>query len=295
MNDHKLWSREIEKKFFEENLKRISINNLFYKSEDGNYYAFWPKTYVGKKSTLQSRNSYVGKYTEKFVLNLFSDFAKSKGYFAVRDVVCEELGMPKSSPADVAFCKRDTKFQTPNDIIAVFEVKMSIVWNWKYENKEVVCVGDYSTHQGTPSLLRSDSMLKAIGKAINIRISNKKAYNIPIFIIGNAPITSHYYEKVDNLKNTGIIQGFWSLNPNPLNDFSNPLLNTEKLGFQTITSYDILINKLSKMLKNDLQFFSSMMSKAELGKIIKLANQENEEIKVAEKFLKLLWSKNDKT
>jgi len=76
MNDHKLWSREIEKKFFEENLKRISINNLFYKSEDGNYYAFWPKTYVGKKSTLQSRNSYVGKYTEKFVLNLFSDFAK---------------------------------------------------------------------------------------------------------------------------------------------------------------------------------------------------------------------------
>ena len=50
---------------------------------------------------------------------------------------------------------------------------MSIVWNWEYKQvkgkPEIICVGDYKTHTGQPSIRRSDSMLKAIGKSINIR------------------------------------------------------------------------------------------------------------------------------
>jgi len=290
MNKHVLWSKEIEKKFFEEKLKNVSIDDLFYLSEDGNHYAYWPKGYKGSKTTIQSRNSYVGKFTESFVCNLFSDFAIENGYFAVSDVVCNKIGLPNRSPADVAFCKTNSKFQKPEDIIAIFEVKMSIVWNWKYENGEVICIGDYKSHQGTPSLLRSDSMLKAMGKAINIRISDPKAYSIPIFIIGNTPITQHYFAKVDNLKTAGIIQGFWSLNPNPINTLLNPMTSTNKKGFQTISSYDKLSNKLKNMLEQELEFFSSMMSKPELGRIIKLANQENDESRIAERFLQLLWS-----
>jgi len=294
MEKHHLWSKELEKQFFIDTLKITSVDDLFYKSEDGTYYAYWPKGYSGKKSTLQSRNSYVGKFTESYVEELLSDFAKDMGYFSVRDVVCQEIGLPKKSPADVAICKTNSKIQEPQNVVAIFEVKMSIVWNWKYDNGEIVCIGDYSTHQGTPSLLRSDSMLKAIGKAINIRISNKKAHNIPIFILGNTPITPHYYEKVDNLKSSGIIQGFWSLNPKPLDNFVNPIESTDNFGFQTIQSYKILLDLLTKIIGNKLQFFSSMMSKNELGRIIKHASQEGEEIKIAEKFLTLLWRNNEK-
>lgn len=56
-------------------------------------------------------------------------------------------------------------------------------------------------------------MLKAIGKAINIRVSNPLSSNIPIIVFGNSPISKDYCDKVDILKNNGIIQGFYSLNP----------------------------------------------------------------------------------
>lgn len=41
---------------------------------------------------------------------------------------------------------------------------------YTYPNN-VEYVGDYKQHKGNPALLRSDSMLKAIGKSINIRVS----------------------------------------------------------------------------------------------------------------------------
>ncbi|MBK8448699.1 MAG: hypothetical protein IPL42_01200 [Saprospiraceae bacterium] len=62
---------------------------------------------------------------------------------------------------------------------------MSIISNYKFtppENIEVV--GDYKTHKGNPALLRSDSMLKAIGKAINIRVSGISSTKIPIIVLG---------------------------------------------------------------------------------------------------------------
>jgi len=48
-----------------------------------------------------------------------------------------------------------------------------------------------------PGLLRSDSMLKGIGKSINIRVSSFQAATIPIIVMGNTPITNSYYPKVD--------------------------------------------------------------------------------------------------
>ena len=80
-----------------------------------------------------------------------------------------------------------------------------------------------------PGLLRSDSMLKAIGKAINIRVSSHRASTIPIIVIGNTPIQDSYKNKVDNLKTSGM--GFWSMNPQPL-DKQKTLETTEEKGFQ---------------------------------------------------------------
>jgi len=102
-------------------------------------------------------------------------------------------------------CKTRQREQKAKDIAAIFEVKMSIVWNW---------VGDFKTHKGNPGLLRSDSMLKAIGKSINIRVSSHSASKIPIIILGNTPITQSYISKVDHLYHAGIIQEFWSVNSN---------------------------------------------------------------------------------
>ena len=86
---------------------------------------------------------------------------------------------------------------------------MSVISNYKYENGEILYVGDYKSHKGNPALLRSDSMLESYWKSINIRVSGIKS-TIPIVILGNSPITDSYFHKVDYLKTAGVVQGFWS-------------------------------------------------------------------------------------
>lgn len=217
-----LWTKENELEFFVEARKFATPEQLFYVTNDKRYLAYWPKTYKGIKTTLQSRNSLIGSFTEKFAVDLLRDFSQKHNWFAVQGVICEQIGLNKKSSADVAICKTNELIQKPENILIIFEVKMSIVWNWELkqnnEQEELICLGDYKSHQGNPGLLRSDSMLKAIGKSINIRVSDFAASHIPIIVLGNTPITSSYYKKVDFLKNAGIIQGFWSLNPEPLNN-----------------------------------------------------------------------------
>ena len=178
-----LWGREQEINFFTEARGFAAPEQLFYLSDDDRYYAYWPKSYKGSKSTLQARNALIGKYTEKWSADLLSEFAQSKGYYAVQGVVCDEIGLPRISSADVAICKTKNISQRAEDILLIIEVKMSVGWNWelKYEGgkEEPVCLGDYTTHQGNPGLLRSDTMLKAIGKSINVRVSSPKASKIP--------------------------------------------------------------------------------------------------------------------
>ncbi len=165
---------------------------------------------------------------------------------------------------------------------------MSIVWNWEYKDRALYCLGDYHTHKGNPGLLRSDSMLKAIGKSINVRISCSKASSIPIIVMGNTPITKNYYSKVDHLKRTGIIQGFWSVNPNPSDIRVTELKQTKGKGFIKFDDYEELKSSFVSLLSENRYYFSSMKTNLELGKIIEQANLEVTYEKKAEKFLELL-------
>jgi len=287
-----IWTRQKEIEFFTESRKFATSEQLFYVSDDKRYFAYWPKTYIGKKSTLQSRNSLIGSFTEKFSVDLLQEFASKHNWFSVQGVVCEEIGLTRQSSADVAICKTKNIVQKPENILILFEVKMSIVWNWELkkigEKDDLICLGDYKTHRGNPGLLRSDSMLKAIGKSINIRVSDYSASRIPIIILGNTPITESYFKKVDFLKNAGIIQGFWSVNPKPLDNDGQNIKRTKRDGFIRMDSYLELEKSLEEINSETTEYFSSMKSKKELGKIIEIANKESDIEKKAEKFLSLI-------
>lgn len=285
----KLWGKEVEQQFFNEATRFATPEQLFYVTDSGKHLAYWPKGYDGKKSTLQSRNSLIGNFTEKWTTDLIHEVVKDKGLFAIQGAICNEIALSNMSPADVVIAKSKNINQTPEDILAIIEVKMSIVWNWELQkNNKLSCIGDYKTHQGNPGLLRSDSMLKAIGKSINIRVSSFQASPIPIIIMGNTPITNSYYSKVDHLKIAGIIQGFWSVNPKPLDNDGENIKKTEKQGFYRFDSFDELKKSFANLLSEERNFFSSMKSKKELGKIIEIANREEKYEKKAEVFLKLL-------
>ena len=166
---------------------------------------------------------------------------------------------------------------------------MSVVSNYKFTHpQKVEFVGDYKQHKGQPSLMRSDSMLKAIGKAINIRVSGISSTKIPIIILGNSPITDSYQKKVDFLKTSGVIQGFISLNPNPTT--STFVKSSPKQGFQTIENTNNLLTICKELVTNDMNYFSSMLSKVKLGELIQIANKETTDIAKAEKFLTLIRS-----
>ena len=283
-----LWTKDKEIEFFSDSQSFSTPEQLFYLGDDSRYYAYWPKSYKGTKATLQSRNALIGSFTEKYSVNLLQDFANSKGLYAVQGVICKEVGLTPQSPADVALCKTKQREQSVKNIAALFEVKMSVVWNWELRNNQLACLGDFKTHQGNPGLLRSDSMLKAIGKSINIRVSGYSAAHIPIIVLGNTPITESYILKVDHLCKAGIIQGFWSVNPNPLNNNGDNLKCTPQSGFIRMDSYDELRRNLDKLLSEQLDFFSSMKSRKELGQIIEIANREPGFEKKAENFLSLI-------
>lgn len=287
-----LWNKEQEVRFFTQARKSAEVEQLFYRADDGRYYAYWPKSYKGTKTTLQSRNAPIGKFTEEWSADLLTDFAQSKGCYVVQGAICNEIGLYKRSPADLAVCRNRNTNQKPEDIILIIEVKMSIVWNWELKTKngeEILdCLGDYKTHKGNPGLLRSDTVLKAIGKSLAVKVSSPKASRIPIVILGNTPITRFYYRNVDNLKKNGIIQGFWSVNPAPLDNNKGNIECTKGLGFQRFDTYDELISKTNELLQEEREFFSGMRTRKELGEIIGIANQEASYEKKAQRFLDLL-------
>lgn len=281
-----LWNNDIEICFFEKALNGFAAKEkLFYKINEC-FYAYAPKGCSNEGQTLQSRNKLIGEFTEKWCKELIEPIAKKHSLFAVNGVVCEELGLTKQSPADLAICTEDSTEQKPEKIKLIFEIKMSIVSNYKYNEGSIECVGDYTTHKGNPSLLRSDSMLKAIGKSVNIRVSGNKSATIPIVILGNSPITSNYEEKVDHLTQTGVIQRFISINPNPTEKEFMKETNNE--GFVTPKNYSELETICDDILTNDYFYFSGNKNKKELGEIILTASKEKSEIECATKFLELI-------
>ena len=282
-----LWNNDVEIKFFKEALKNFaSPEQLFYNLKDG-YYAYVPKGSDSEGQTLQSRNSLIGQFTEKWCKTFFELVAEELGLFAVNGVICEELGLTNKSSADLAFCTTNNIIQQPDNIKLIFEIKMSVVSNYKFTMPDKIeFIGDYKQHKGNPSLLRSDSMLKAIGKSINIRVSGLASTKVPIVILGNSPITESYIKKVDFLKTSGVIQGFWSLNPMPAEgDF---VKITPKRGFQTIEMPDAIFELSKQLVESDMNYFSSMVSKQNLGELISTANKESTNIAKAEKFLNLI-------
>ena len=281
------WSKAAEVRFFEEALKSFaSPEQLFYKLSD-RYFAYAPKGKTTEGQTLQSRNSLIGQYTEKWCKDFFQPIANRLNLYAVNSVVCPELGLTNSTNADVAFCTTNNTNQPASNIKLIFEVKMSIVNNYSLNSalNKLKYEGDYKSHKGNPSILRSDSMLKAIGKSINIRVSGVQSTKIPILILGNSPITDIYKKKVDFLKQAGVVQGFISLYPNPTKTYVKSTLNK---GFQTFDDYTLLEKFILDLISSDMNFFSSMLPKKELGEIITISAKENTDIEKAEKFLKFL-------
>ncbi len=283
-----LWNQEVEQSFFERAINSFaSPEQLFYLTDDNRFLAYWPRNYTGERSTLQSRNSLIGQFTETWINELIQNCVKAQNLFAVRGAVCEEIALTRRSAADVVIARKKSIHLNPEDILVIFEVKMSVVWNWELKNDELICLGDYRTHQGNPGLLRSDSMLKAIGKAINIRVSSPRASTIPIIVIGNTPITDSYHDKVDHLKTAGITQGFWSINPKPL-DRQETLETTNGKGFMRYDTYELFQHAVIDLLSMPMNFFSGMKSKEELGRLIESANSALTYQQKGEKFLKLL-------
>ncbi|MBR6024393.1 MAG: hypothetical protein IK044_05435 [Methanobrevibacter sp.] len=284
-----LWNKEQEKQFFYNSKNFASINQLFNETEDGRYVAYWPRNYKGKKTTLQSRNSLIGKYSEKWVSDVLNHLIKDKNLFVVQQAQIPAIGISHNSPADVVIASKNEKVLRPEDVKIIFEVKMSIVWNWEYDvsTDRLFEIGDYRSHRGKPSFTRSDSILKAIGKCVDIRVSNVLASKIPLIVLGNAPLSNGFCKKADYLKNAGIIQGFWSLNPFPLNH-GNSRKITPKKGFIRFDDVDELDMNLNDLFSENLNFFSGMKNPAQLGKIIEMANNENNYHNKGLKFLKLI-------
>lgn len=224
----------------------MAPSSLFYTLDDGQMLAYYPKKYNGSKTSLQSRNSLIGKFTENWCRELISEYASKNSLFAINGAVSTELSLTPSSPGDLVLSKVNSTVLQPEDIIMIFEIKQSITNNYKFLDNNIIEIGDYNTHQGNPSILRSDSVLKSIGKATNIKISSDSARNIPIIVLGNTPIKDTYLKKVDQLKEYKIIDGFWSLNPKPLKGKS--LLKSPKNGFMRINSINSLHSNLDSLL-----------------------------------------------
>lgn len=77
MNDRGLWNKDEERIFFAKTLEIATPEQLFYVDRNSRFLAYWPKGYKGKKTTLQSRNAFIGSYTEKWVKELLEPVAQN--------------------------------------------------------------------------------------------------------------------------------------------------------------------------------------------------------------------------
>lgn len=118
--------------------------------------------------------------------------------------------------------------------------------------------------------------------------------NYSMIVLGNTPIADSYITKCDHLKRCGIVQGFWSINPSPLDGNSTDRKKSPHHGFMRMDSFAELESHIDGILDASYQFFSSMLPKAELGRMIEIAGREIHPEKKAEKFLELLeWNDHE--
>jgi len=302
-----MWGPEKEKEFIN-STDAIVWATISCKQCDYRYEAFFKKTKPRKcpkcggklaSTTPQGRNSPVSVYTEKYASEVFEEALRKAGYDDLevkRDVVCKSLDLTSRSAADMAVVEKGItgRVYEPSQIRIVFEVKMSLIWNWELtEEGELKMEADYDKHKGRGSIYRTDSILKAIGKGAIFR-SHFESNDIPYVVVGNSPPPTSYLDKVDGSVRAGIVQRFLSLTPEPLiidetdSEKRNPKESDEK-GFLRVDTVDELSDFVDDLLEDERIFIGSMLKKSKLGKIIKSLDLNKEYTDIGEDFFKKLY------
>jgi len=236
----------------------------------------------------QSRNVPVSTFTEIYarkVMQAAIDKNYKGRFFVERGVRCDELSLTSGSGADLAIVKRQgQKTLAAEDIVVVMEVKMSLVWNWKPGEEKPSA--DFYQHNGRPSLSRTDSLLKAIGKGAIFR-STEKSRRIPYLVIGNCPPPPGYYAKLDGAVRSGLVQKFISLTPKPVlsgSQVRNPK-GTKGGGFLRIDSIEELAALLKKIIEGKGVYLGRMINRKELGEKLKVLDANGPSEQVADRFI----------
>ncbi len=302
-----MWNPEKEKAFIR-STDAVVWATISCKRCDYRYEAFFKKTEPKNcpkcggelaSTTPQGRNSPVSVFTEKYASEIFGEALQKAGYDDLevkRDIVCKSLDLTSRSAADMAIVKKGItgRVYEPDQIKVVFEVKMSLIWNWELsDDGELKMVADYDKHHGRGSIYRTDSILKAIGKGAIFR-SHFKSSDIPYVVVGNTPPPTSYLDKVDGSVRAGIVQRFLSLTPNPLvkdesdEEQRNPKESDQK-GFLRVDTVDELRDFVGDLLKDERIFIGSMLKKSKLGKIIKSLDLDKDHTDIGEDFFKELY------
>ena len=247
-------------------------------------------------SAFNQRNAVVADATERFAAQLFTQAVGtapelSGKFFVKRNVVCPQLELQGATAADMAILDRDiTGPVPPANIKCIFEVKMSLIWNWAEGNKSHP-LADYDAHAGRPSIYRTDSILKAIGKAAITR-SCPGSERIPFVVLANTPPPPNYRDKVDGTVRAGLIQKWVSLTPNPLivDPSRLPARRNPKrtIGFLRIDTVSELHKLLTTTLTNAWQYIGAMVDPKQIGALIKSLDISKTPEQVGDEFLKRL-------
>ena len=297
-----LWSAEIEQPLVEDSM----LATIYCKNQCGfSERAFFrgktdkcPKCKTGLGvSVINGRNAVVANKTENFALRLMASTIEGlrpeleQELFAKRGVICSELGLTGNSGADLAILTQNSDGPVPASAIkCLFEVKMSFIWNW--HNRDLTNpVADYDGHQGRPSIFRTDSILKAIGKATITR-SYKGREGIPFIVVGNTPPPTGYRANIDKTVSSGLIQKWISLTPNPLvvkpqeaPGKRNPKGTT---GFLRVDTVEELQKLILTLLTRERRYMSAMVEVDKIGHLIKSLDLNGSPEKIGQEFLQRL-------
>ena len=247
-------------------------------------------------SEFNQRNAIVADATERFALQLFQSVVNNSSalngkFFVKRSVECPQLELRGRTKADLAIL--DKNLEGPvilERIKCIFEVKMSIIWNWS-ERDRGQPLADYDSHAGRPSIYRTDSILKAIGKAAITRAC-KGSERIPFVVVGNTPPPVAYRDKVDGTVRSGLIQRWISLTSKPLVVKTEWLPNKrnpkETFGFLRMDSTNELEEMFVNILTKDWRYMGAMVEPKEIGGIIRGLDLTKTDEQIGEAFLQLM-------
>ena len=297
-----LWSAAVEQSFIEDSM----LATIYCKGVCG----FSEKAFFGAKTdkcpicnsklgvnNFNHRNAIVSDKTETFALRVVESAVEGlrrelgQELFVKRGVICPALGLAGRSGADLAILGQNLDGQVPaNTIKCLFEVKMSFIWNW-HEKNRTFPTADYDSHFGRPSIFRTDSILKAIGKATITR-SHTGSEGIPFIVVGNTPPPPNYRSNVDKTVSSGLIQKWLSLTSQPLvvdtEDTTGNRNPKSTPGFLRIDEVKELQQLLKTLLTKKWLYTSAMVEAKKVGMLIKSLDLDKTPEQVGQEFLRRL-------